>query len=125
MTTSTDIDRQECAHQVRTRGRIGVLACPDCGLLEFFGSEGRLDPAEGVAGLFGNYDLVAQMPAVGAPGTRVLAYRPHLAGRGALELLPTGCWLQAGPRLWIASDGAALLLATSDDLLVSNLTRGA
>ncbi len=125
MTTSIHTTGTTCTHEMRTRGRTGVIACAACGLLEFFGPGGALDPAEGVAALFGDYDLVARLPSVGAPGRTVLAYRPARGKRGSLEVLPPAVWLCAGPRLWLASDGDLLLLATSDELLVDNLTREA
>lgn len=117
--------RLECRHHVRFSGRTGVVACAACGLLEFFGAAGPLDPAEGVAALFGNYDLIGQVPAVGAPADRVLAYRPARGRKAALALLPVGCWMRVSDELWLASDGSVLLLATPNRLMVENLTRGA
>lgn len=118
-------ERHGCRHQPGTYGRTSVVACGECGLLEFFGAGGLLDPAEGVAALFGNYDLVGPMAAVGAPARRVLVYRPPMGRKGALGVLPEGVWLRAGADLWIASDRRTLMLATSNELLVDNLTRGA
>lgn len=115
----------ECRHALQTVGRIGVIACGQCGLLEFFGARGPLDPAEGIAGLFGNFDLVGPLPAVGAPARRVLVYRPARGRKAALAVLPEGVWMRAASDLWIASDGRVLMLATPDDLMVDNLTRGA
>lgn len=116
---------ESCRHEMSRWGRTAVVACAACGLLQFFGSRGLLDPAEGMAALFGNYDLISPMPAVGAPAPRVLAYRPNRSDKGALGLLPLGCWLAVGEDLWVASDGQALLLATPNELMVANLTRGA
>ncbi|HEX2153439.1 MAG TPA: hypothetical protein VHL52_05640 [Acidimicrobiia bacterium] len=114
-----------CRHEMSHWGRTAIVACRECGLLQFFGPRGPLDPAEGMAALFGNYDLVGPLTAVGAPAPRVLAYRPNQAGKGALALLPPACWLAVGDELWVASDGQALLLATPNQLMVDNLTRGA
>lgn len=122
---STGAGGDDCRHEVKWWGRNGVVACPACGVLEFFGPVGLLDRAEGVAALFGNFELVDTLPAVGAPGTRVLAYRPSGLRRSALDLFPLGVWLRAGPELWLASDGTCLLLSTDSPLMVSNLTRGA
>jgi len=115
----------ECRHRVRFSGRTGVVACAACGLLEFFGAAGPLDPAEGVAALFGNYDLIGKVPAVGAPAAQVLAYRPARGRKATLSLLPVGCWMRVSDELWLASDGSVLLLATPNRLMVDNLTRGA
>lgn len=120
-----DVGEASCRHPLRSVGRTAVVACADCGLLEFFGPGGPLDPAEGMAALFGEFDLVGPLPAVGAPARRVLVYRPPRGGRPALEALPAGAWLLAAPDLWIASDRRVLMLATPDDLMVDNLTRGA
>lgn len=116
----------DCDHELRTHGRIGIIACATCGLVEWFGTGGRpIDPAEGMAALFGSFDLIGAVAAVGAPARRVLAYRPPRSGRNAVNVLPVHCWLAAGPDLWVATDGQCLLLATPDDLMVANLTRGA
>lgn len=126
MGTHIETDASEaCRHEMKHWGRTAVVACGSCGLLQFFGPRGLLDPAEGMAALFGNYDLVGPLPAVGAPASRVLAYRPNRARRGALALLPIGGWLLVGEQLWVASDGQALLLATPNELMVDNLIRGA
>lgn len=101
-----------CRHEVAFRGGVGVVACGSCWRLDFFGPGGTLDPTEAVASLFGSYDLVGPVDAVGAPAPRVLAYRPDRRGKSGLQLLPTGCWLAAGPSLSMATDGSVLLLAT-------------
>ena len=117
---------EDCDHQLRTHGRTGVIACGGCGMVEWFGTGGRpLDPAEALAALYGSYDLVGPMPAIAAPARRVLAYRPNRGGKTALGVLPPGTWLRAGARLWLATEGEMLLLATPDDLMIENLTRGA
>lgn len=125
MATDTHFARGDCRHETRYWGRTAVVACGSCGVLQFFGKTGPLDPAEGVAALFGSYDLIGPLPAVGAPARDVLAYRPPLRKRGALGLLPLGEWLGVSEELWIASGGDVLLLATSNRLVVDNLTRGA
>lgn len=114
-----------CNHELATHGRYGVIACPACGLVEWFGPQGPVDPAEAMAALFGSFDLIATVPSVGAPAPSVLAYRPGPNRRRALGILPRHCWLAAGYRLWLATDGAVLLLATTDELMIHNLTRGA
>jgi hypothetical protein len=114
-----------CDHRLRTWGHTGVIACPDCGLVEWFGTRGPIDPAEAMAALFGTFDLIGPMPAIGAPADQVLAYRPTRGKGGALSVLPTECWLRAGPDLWLATDGSILLLASPNELMVDNLTRGA
>lgn len=117
---------EDCDHQLRTHGRTGVIACAGCGLMEWFGAGGRpVDAAEAMAALFGSYDLIGPMPAVSAPARRVLAYRPNRGGKAALQLLPPKSWLHAGQQLWLATEGELLLLATPDELMVENLTRGA
>jgi hypothetical protein len=114
-----------CSHELATHGRYGVIACPVCGLVEWFGPDGPADSVEAIAALFGSFDLVSQVPGVGAPARSVLAYRPGPTCRRALDILPRRCWLAAGPQLWLATDGDVLLLATPDELMIHNLTRGA
>lgn len=115
----------ECRHEPRHWGRTSVVACAACGRVEFFGPAGALDPAEGMAALYGSYDLIGSLPAVGAPAPCVLAYRPSRGRRGALDLLPPATWLRVESELWVAAGEAVLLLATPDRLMVENLTRGA
>lgn len=126
MGTHTDISPPDgCRHEPRHWGRTSVVACHACGLVQFFGPNGPLDPAEGIAALFGSYDLIGSLPAVGSPAPCVLAYRPSRGKKGALELLPSGTWLRVGSELWVAAREGILLLATRDRLMVENLTRGA
>ena len=126
MASHTDLHASdECRHDPRHWGRTSVVACATCGLVQFFGPAGALDPAEGMAALFGTYDLIGSMPAVGAPAPVVLAYRPGRGKKDALGLLPTGHWLRVGPELWVAAGEGVLMLATPDWLMVDNLTRGA
>lgn len=114
-----------CDHELRSWGKTGLVACGECGIVEWFGPGGPLDPAEALAALYGSYDLVGPLPAIGAPAAEVLVYRPHRARRGALSILPTEAWLPAGPDLWLATDGQVLLLATPNPVMVENLTQGA
>jgi hypothetical protein len=126
MNVETSLPRSDtCSHELTTHGRYGVIACGACGLVEWFGPHGPVDPAEAIAALFGSYDLISQVSAVGSPAGSVLVYRPGPGRRRALDILPRHCWLAAAPELWLATDGAVLLLATSDELMIHNLTRGA
>lgn len=85
-----------------------------------------LDPSEGMATLFGNFELVGLLPAVRAPGDEVLMYRaPGRKGRGSLEAFPAHVWLRVDENLWLSHDGENLLLAPTTPLLMENLTRGA
>ena len=79
-----------------------------------------------MAALFGSYDLIGPMDALGAPAPQVLIYAPPSGRkRRNLDALPERVWLKAGPRLWMSHDGEHLLLATTERLLFENLTRGA
>jgi hypothetical protein len=121
------MDRNEwCEHKPVWVGRIAVAACESCGRVEWFSNQGPVDPAEAMAALFGNYDLIGPMEALGAPSPEVLVYAPPSARkRRNLEALPTRAWLKAGPHLWMSTDGEVLLLATTQRLLFENLTKGA
>ncbi len=122
-----DFDQSElCEHQPVWMGRIAVAACQECERVDWFSSEGPIDSAEAIAALFGSYDLIGPLEALGAPTRRVLAYvPPSNRKRKNLEALPKRVWLQAGPRLWMSHDGQVLLLATTQPMLMENLTRGA
>lgn len=115
-----------CEHKPVWMNEVAVAACADCGRVDWFSSEGKVDHAEAVAALFGSYDLVGPIDALGAPSARVLAYTPpNSRKRRNLDALPKHVWLKAGPHLWLAHDGEVLLLATTQPMLYENLTRGA
>lgn len=103
-----------------------MAACADCGRVDWLSDEGPVDPAEAMAALFGSFDLVGSMEALGAPSPEVLVYAPPSARkRRHLDSLPRRVWLKSGPHLWMSTDGDVLLLATTQRLLFENLTRGA
>lgn len=115
-----------CEHKPTWVGRVAVTACGDCGRVEWMSREGRVDHAEAMAALFGAYDLIGPIDALGAPSPQVLVYRPPTARkRRHLDVLPTRVWLKAGPHLWMSTDGEHLLLSVTQRLLYENLTRGA
>lgn len=115
-----------CEHKPVWVGRIAVAACGDCGRVDWLSDQGALDAAEAMAALFGSYDLVGPIDALGAPASEVLVYAPPSARkRRNLDALPRRVWLKAGPHLWMSTDGEVLLLAPTQRLLFENLTRGA
>ncbi|MGD2060341.1 MAG: hypothetical protein PVF87_05730 [Acidimicrobiia bacterium] len=115
-----------CEHRPTWVGRIAVAACEECGSVDWLSDEGPIDHAEAMAALFGTYDLVGPMQALGAPAPQVLVYTPPSARkRRHLDAIPRRAWLKAGPHLWMSTDGEVLLLATTQTLLFENLTRGA
>ncbi|HLF61791.1 MAG TPA: hypothetical protein VI980_11510 [Acidimicrobiia bacterium] len=115
-----------CEHQPTWVGRVAVAACADCGQVDWFSDAGPLDPAEGMAYLFGTYDLVDHLDALAAPAPSVLVYAPPSARkRRNLDVMPKHVWLKVGVNLWLSHDGQRLLLATNQQLLIDNLTRGA
>ncbi len=117
---------QWCEHKPVWVGRVAVAACEDCGQVDWLSDHGPVDPAEAMAALFGSFDLVGSMEALGAPSPEVLVYRPPTARkRRHLDALPRRAWLKAGPHLWMSTDGEVLLLSTNQPLLYENLTRGA
>lgn len=115
-----------CEHKPVWVGRVAVTACEDCGRVDWLSSQGPVDPAEAIAALFGTFDLVGSMEALGAPSSEVLVYAPpSQRKRRHLDALPRRAWLKAGPHLWMSTDGEVLLLSTTQPLLFENLTRGA
>lgn len=106
-------------------GKVAVAACEDCGRIDWFSEGGPVDHAEAMAYLFGGYDLIGHLEALG-PTSSILAYAaPSTRKRKNLDALPKHVWLKAGPRLWLSHDGVVLLLATDHQLLIENLTWGA
>lgn len=113
-----------CDHRPVRVGRIDIAACPSCAVVEWSSISGPVDPAEGMAALFGNYEMIGQLDALGAPAHRVIAYRPPSSRRRAhLDAFPKNVWLHAGPDLWLSHDGATLLLAPTRQIVFENLTR--
>lgn len=113
-----------CDHQPRTVAGIEVATCSACLTIEWWGQGRPLDPAEGLARLFGEFDLVDRIPAVHAPAPEILVYRPpQRRARSRLGVFPELVWLEAAPDLWLSHDGTHLLLAPTDPLLLANLDR--
>lgn len=113
-----------CDHLPVWVGKVAVTACPDCAEVDWFSSTGPIDPAEGMAALFGSYDLVGPIDALGAPTPQVLVYQPPSSRKRAnLDAFPRRVWLKTGPHLWMSHDGAVLLLAPTDRLVFENLCR--
>ncbi len=121
-----ETNSERCRHKPIWVGRVAVSACAECGEVSWLSDTGTIDPAEGLACLFGSYDLVAHLDALGAPAPTVLAYNaPSARKRKNLNALPKHVWLRVAPSLWLSHDGDILLLATNQTLLLENLTRGA
>jgi len=115
-----------CEHKPVWVGRIAIAACDECGRVDWLSDTGPVDPAEALAALFGSFDLVGAVDALGAPSPEVLVYAPPSPRkRRNLDALPRRAWLKAGPHLWMSTDGEVLLLSTTRRLLFENLTRGA
>lgn len=115
-----------CEHNPVWIGRIALVPCVECEVVEWFSGGGPIDHAEAMAALFGSYDLIGPLEALGAPSRRVLAYAPPSERkRKNLDALPRHVWLRAGPRLWLSHDGNVLLLATTETLLFDNFSREA
>jgi len=115
-----------CTHVPVVTGGIEVISCGNCGEVGWFRKGQWLDPAEGMAVLFGQYDLVGRLEALSAPAPEVLLYRPPSGRwRAHLDAFPKRVWLEAAPDLYLSHDGEHLLLAPTDLLYFDNLTRGA
>ena len=116
----------ECRHELRSLGTISVVACATCASVQFWGPDGPLDQAEGVARLFGSFTMRDSFRALGAPGREAIVYdAPDRAGRRALEAFPVHTWLEAQPGLWMSTDGTHLVLSPSDPSTGRHFGRGA
>lgn len=117
---------ETCLHEPVAVAGIEVISCGECGEVGWFRKGQWLDPAEGMAALFGQYDLVARLEALSAPAAEVLLYRPPGGTwRAHLDVFEKNVWLEAAPNLWLSHDGQHLLLAPTDPVHFENLTRGA
>ncbi|HEX6946401.1 MAG TPA: hypothetical protein VF246_03540 [Acidimicrobiia bacterium] len=114
----------ECEHRPVRVGRIDVTACEACAQVEWGSITGPVDPAEALMALFGNFEMVGQLEALGAPAPRVIVYRPpSMRKRANLDAFPRRVWLQTAPDLWMSHDGETLLLAPTRQIVFENLTR--
>ncbi|MDH3607052.1 MAG: hypothetical protein OER12_08645 [Acidimicrobiia bacterium] len=117
---------ETCTHIPIATAGIEVVSCGDCGEVGWFRRGEWLDPAEGMAVLFGQYDLVGRLEALSAPAPEVLLYRPPSGRwRAHLDVFPKHVWLEVSPDLFLSHDGEHLLLAPVDQLYFDNLTQGA
>ena len=117
---------ERCEHKPVWVGDIAIASCAECERVDWFSNAGPVDPSEAMATLFGTYDLLGPLDALGSPAPQVLAYAPPNSRKQRnLDVLPKYVWLKAGYNLWMSHDGEVLLLATNQPLLFENLTRGA
>lgn len=115
---------QHCTHERIEVGPIEVEYCTDSGELEWFDGGEPIDPEVAMARLFGRFDLVGSLPAIGAPsGVTLLYVPPTTRERSWLRRLPANSWLRAMSGMWISHDGEHLLLCPGDPLLARNLMR--
>lgn len=115
-----------CDHKPVWIDRIAISACAECESITWMSEDGSVDHAEAMAAVFGSFDLVGQLDALGAPSPRVLVYSPPRRQlRRHLDVIPPRVWLKTGPHLWLSHDGEHLLLATNHGLPFDNMTRGA
>lgn len=113
-------------HKAVAMAGLIVSACATCRQVDWLSGDDEVDPSEGMATLFGNYELIGSLDALGSPAPEVLVYRaPTIKKRRHLTAFPKGQWVKAAPDLWLTHDGEKLLLATNHRLLFENLTRGA
>ncbi|MBT8216854.1 MAG: hypothetical protein HKN74_13965 [Acidimicrobiia bacterium] len=115
-----------CRHVPVAVAGLEVVSCETCGEVSWYRKGQWLDPAEGMAELFGQYDLVGRLEALSAPAPEVLLYRPPSGRwRSHLDAFPKRIWLEVSPELWLSHDDEHLLLAPANPLHMENLTRGA
>ena len=116
--------QQSCIHPQRDRSAhagMTVESCNTCQEVGFTDSRGEVQASVALGRLFGEFDLVGGLDAVGAPGREVLMYRaPDLLVRAALRVVEAKRWFRADDDLWICHDGEHLLFA-HDNPSVSHL----
>lgn len=102
-----------CVHTAQpVTADIDVAACARCGVVDWFRDGRHIDGFDGMAEVFGMFDLVATLPAVSAPGREVMLYKaPRGASRTLLAALPRRSWLEAAPGLAVSHDGRHLLVS--------------
>lgn len=115
-----------CQHTPIEVAGLEVVSCDNCVEVAWYRGGEWMDPAEGMAELFGQYDLVGRLEALSAPAPEVLLYRPpNRRWRAHLDAFPKRTWLEAAPDLWLSHDGEHLLLAPTNPVHFENLNQGA
>lgn len=109
-------DLPTCTHRLVPVGRdIAIAACADCATIEWFRHGESIAAFDGMAAVFGMFDLVATLPAVSAPSREVLLYKaPRGSSRSLLDALPPKTWLEAAPGVAVSHDGRHLLVSPMD-----------
>ena len=111
-----------CSASPFTVGTVTLALCSRCGQTEWTDRNGHpIDPAEGLAEAYGSFELTETLPAIHAPGGRVLVYRIPRRHRNRLAPFTAGTWVEIYPDLYASQDGANLLLAPANPLLADNL----
>ena len=111
-----------CSHRPVHVAGLQIVACDSCRIVEWSGTSRPVDPAEGMAALFGDFHLVGRFPAIQAPGRQVLVYRaPGRKARAYLDAFPTHVWLRVDTDLWLSHDGENLQLAPTTPLRMENI----
>ena len=105
-----------CIHSLTSvTDDVEIVACARCRSIDWFRDGAPIAAFDGMADVFGAFDLVATLPAVSAPGREVLLYRaPRAASRSLLSALPIRTWLEAAPGVAISHDGRHLLVSPMD-----------
>lgn len=105
----------DCRHELRNVAGIAVVVCTTCQASEWWDTDGYVDPTEGVARVFGDYELTGTLPGIGAPAPLVLSYRaPDAKQSERLGAFPLREWVRIHDGLWLSHDGDTLLLAPTD-----------
>lgn len=103
----------DCTHVLcYVTADVQLAACADCGTLDWFRHGAAIPAFDGMAEVFGMFDLVATLPGVSAPGPEVMLYKaPRGISRDLLKALPARTWMEAAPGLAISHDGRHLLVS--------------
>ena len=120
----TNRDSPACTHVITPVTRdIGIAACAACGTIDWFRRGAPVPAFDGMAEVFGMFDLVATLPGVSSPGRDVMLYKaPRGASRSLLDALPRRTWLEAAPGISVSHDGRHLLVSPLESALHGSAT---
>jgi hypothetical protein len=112
-TYDTPHEPDSCVHVIHHVTReVAVAACASCRTIEWFRNGRSVEAFDGMADVFGMFDLVATLPGVSSPGPEVMLYKaPRGGSRSLLDALPLRVWLEAAPGLAVSHDGRHLLVS--------------
>lgn len=100
-----------CEHRRVEVGPLEADICDQTSIITWYDGDDLVDATVAMARVFGAFDLVETLPAIGAPGPLTSVYEASTRReRSWLLSLPRHRFLEAMPGVWISRDDSHLLI---------------